>query len=342
MPGLWTRPSTAIPRPDLAGPLMMSGRRLIGLVAHQILVPKLVDKRLDNFDKIDTAELMRLPADARAKAAARNRMDLKRNNDNYACEGHGLELPIPWEDQADRPGEDHEGFAARTIAEWIALNLESTVATMCTGENVWTASGTTGKTVSTAWDVAGGTPYADVQVGVDQLCKACCCDPSDLLLVLPLHGLQFLPINSDYRARMQINTQAFVGRITEAEAAAYFGVGKVVAARGEYNSANRGATASISRLWPNTYAFLCLPAKSQEADLLEPQLGRTFVWPGFGEMASMVLDAGSPGSGYDGLPMAFGSYVDDRHSADVVCVDSWYHAKRFDTTFGYSFKSIGT
>lgn len=342
MPGLWTRPATAIPRPDLVGPLMMSGSRVQGCVGHEIFVPKLVDKSRDNFDKIDATELNRLPSDKRARSTPRNRVDLARATDNYATDGHGLELPISWEDQADRPGEDHEDFAAGTIFEWLVLNHEQAVVTMATGETTWAASGTTGKTVSTPWDVAGGTPYADVQVGKDQLCKANNCSPDDLLLVLPQHGLDFLPLNTDYKSRMQITTQRFAGQITEAEAALYFGVGRVKAARAGWNSANRGAAEVSARLWPNTYAFLCLPAKSKEDPVLKPQLGRTFVWPGFGDMASMIATAGARNSGYDGLPCAIGSYVDEKTASDVVCGDTWYDIKRFDLRYGYSFKSIGT
>ena len=216
-----------------------------------------------------------------------NRITGEFGSANYACEDHGLEMPLDARRQAQyRTFLDLEEGATRILRRNILMAWETRVAAL------WSGMGLTGHNVTTAWsDAANCVPLtADLPTAFDTLEDKCGCDRSELTIVIPRADYAELVATTEVRDRIKYTfpgvQPALLGA---AQLAAMLEVRRVIVPRAAYDSAAEGESESMSQFWAagTIYvALLCDPDDPIEF----PSAARTLLWPGDGATEIPVVE----------------------------------------------------
>lgn len=328
--------TVATPRLDLAGPIRAEDESLDAYIAHQVLPPFPVDQRNGNVPTqlVTDDQIIDIK---HAPKTAYQRVQATLGNATFACEEAGIEEPISAEDYAVLGQDRAEQLAASRAKDIILRQREAALAGAVTG-----AAGETlfsGQVTSAAatWDNASGTPIDDVGT-------------ADEALGLRIgEGLRWLVIGRGVLTKLQKNAQIrteyrrIVGQ-TKAEAtyrkieldilAQILGVDRILLGSGRKNTANAGQTAVKAFIWPSTYALL-LRGVQNPGDLMEPALGRMFMW----DQANLGAEAE-----VEQVDALFGlsieSYRDEAIKADVIRGTEYTHLKVLNSKSAQLIKSI--
>lgn len=222
----------------------------------------------ENYQKLNTTR--------RAENGAYNRIESRFGTRPFECEENGLE-----ERMDDRRVKryasffDAEAAAARTLYYQIMLAHEKRVADLLLDASTFTATN-----VSTSWETTGSSdPLADLDTFATTLQQRCGAPRSQMSLILPLAGWQELR-NSD---AVWSDLKYIDGRITRAgqvKAAAvaeYLEIKEVVVGAASYDSAEEGASASMSALWGSQYGMLAVLGEGGDMEA-SPGVARTLLW----------------------------------------------------------------
>lgn len=142
---------------------------------------------------------------------------------------------------------------------------------------IFNSSNFTPNTVTTVWSNIASLPKNDVEAGKNALRArgiiANC-------LILNWTAFQNLKINTAVQAQVyQLFPEAAkTGTVGIEHLRTYFDVERVLVAGSLYNSAKKNQNAVLSDLWGSKYAMLCRIASGDTADVIEPCIGRTFLW----------------------------------------------------------------
>ena len=97
---------------------------------------------------------------------------------------------------------------------------------------------------------------------------------------------------------------------------AIFGIPKLLIGSGVYNSADEGATLSVSPIWDDDSCWIGVTAEGD--DLAAPCVGRTMQWDAFG-----------------GTGLEWELYTEKQTKTDIWQVEHWTDEKIFDAYFGH-------
>jgi len=266
----------SIYRPDLGVVAMeyLEGEAMsnIGL---QIMPPFAVDEQSSGFPVIPAKALLAVEDTSRAPRGQYNRGDWEYEEGKYATRENGWEEPI---DDRERklferraPGQG-DFIATRRAMGIIVRNQERRVA-----GKLFNASNFTAHAVTNEWDdPANATPIDDVTTGKLAFREQCGMLPNGLVM-------SYTTLERLRRVAQIVDLLKFtfpgidINSVGAAEVARIFNVPRVLVGGAIYDSAGKGLPVNVTDIWDNEYAALVRIA-TERVDLLEPCVGRTFIW----------------------------------------------------------------
>ncbi len=296
MPSPSTSQSTL--RPDLGGSLMEFDLAAdqAGYIGTRVLPVIESMKASGPFGKIPIEQLLQSPDTKRAPGAGYASGDFTFTSDTFTCEEHGFTSPVD-DRQAQMYADffDAELVAAARARNAVMKAYEIRVANLLFNTSTWTPT-----SVTTEWSTAASaTPIDDVETEVQTVYANSGLWPNTLIITKKVfRNLRNVAQIVD-RVKYQGFMDARAGNISVNALSAVFDL-NVVVAGGTNNTANEGATASLTPIWDDEYAMICRVATTN--DISEPCVGRTIHW---GEDGSTI-----------GATME--SYRDEARRSDII------------------------
>lgn len=286
-------PTTAINRFDLSVgygefSLLANMRKFVGL---RVLPPLGVMKEAASFKKVEIESYLTKVEDTRrAPRSAYPRDFFNWTTDSYDCSEHGVEEVI---DDADveRYGDilRAEQLAAMRAIHRVLQRLEYDIAAAVFNTTTWAGAALT-TAVSTPWTtVASATPITDIDAAHDKVNAGCGEDANTLVLtkkafraILRADQVTNLLKYDASTVLLQLNSGQNSNLVREVMSGLHelLQVEQIVVARGFQNTADRGQSASLSRIWDDTMAMLCVVNDDGFGGDLEdprPNIGRTIL-----------------------------------------------------------------
>lgn len=277
------RPSSAAQRPDLEAVLFEAADQPSGFIGLQVMPIFEVDEVNGQFPVIPPEVMFSVPPTKRTDRGAYQRSDWTWDWDTYQCLENG------WEEKID----DREValykryFNAELMSGRRALNIVLRNQEKRIASAVFNASNFTVHDVSNEWDdAANAVPIEDVKTGRKAIHDAIGVEPNTLIITYST--FLDLGVVDSILERIKYTTPAVQrGSIQVALLAQAFGVEKILVAGSLYNIAKKGQDASLSALWSDEYAMLCVTSDSPMLGEL-PCIGRTFLWLGDSPSNSVI------------------------------------------------------
>lgn len=269
--------ATTLQRPDLAALAWEYNLNapMRGFIGTQILPTFGVPEQSSDYPVIPIEAILKIHDSQRTPRGNYNRSDYEFETDTYACKENG------WEELVDDVERklysrffDAESVATTRAMDVILRNQEKRVASIVFA----TGNITNCANVSTEWSTASGcTPRADVMDAKDTLRKATGIVPnagacSYTVLNNLMHAKEILEAFQYTQPLVTLPTQAQINILAQ-----YFGLDYLFVGGAQYDSAKKGQTFSLSDIWDDEY-FLLFAKASDAPNLMEPCLGRTFLW----------------------------------------------------------------
>lgn len=267
--------SSAIYRPDLGiSVLEYAEGPTMGLIGTIVMPVFPVNKQSSSYPVVPKEALLKLPETARSPRSNYNRGDWEWERGIFSTVEHGWEEPV---DDTERELLDLEApGAADLVAALRGSNIIKKGQEKRIADTIFNASNFTAHAVTDEWDdVANATPIDDVKTGKLSFRSACGMLPD--ALIIAYSTFENLKNCEQIVNRLKYTFPGIdLNRMTSAQLAAVFDVPQVLIGGAVYDSAKKGASASISDIWSNEYAALVKIAK--RGQFAEPGVGFTFLW----------------------------------------------------------------
>lgn len=268
-------------RPDLAASFeeydLESSRA--GFIAHQILPTFETASQAGTFGKIPLEALLANRETRRAPGAGYSRDDWEFETDSFATEEHGAEEPVDDREAAIYKNYfDAEQFAAARAKDVVLRNAERRVADMVFNATTYTGAALTTAIVNEWDDLANATPITDVEAATRKIW-----DGTGLwgnALILNKHVFRNLRRCAQIVDLLKYNGIVDVrpSKITPSMIASILDLDYVLVGEAAKNTAKKGQTATIGKVWSDEYVSVARICTS--GDIREPGLGRTFYFTG--------------------------------------------------------------
>ncbi len=236
-----------------------------------IASPKLTDK----YFVFDKGNYLRSIADLRASGSETVGANYTLSTDSFSCDQYGVHMDL--DDYVVGNADaalNIEVSTTQYITEQLLLKREQVFAAAAFTTSVWTGSTTGGDiTPGTLWSAASSTPIKDIKDQIDSVESKTGRRPN--MLVLGKDTYTALATNADLIERVKY-TQT--GMLTPDLMAALFGVESVHVPGAIVNSANQGATDSLSFVFGSNDAALYYVPPA--AGLMTPSAGYMFNFTG--------------------------------------------------------------
>lgn len=266
----------SIYRPDL-GVVAMEylDSEAMSNIGLQIMPPFPVDEQSSVFPVIPAKVLLSVEDTSRAPRGRYNRGDWQYEEGKFSTRENGWEEPI---DDKERklferraPGLG-DFIATRRAMGIIVRNQERRIAGRLFNEANFTAHA-----VANEWDDAElATPITDVVTGKLAFREQCGMLPNGL--VISYTTFEKLKMAQQIRELLKYTFPGLdINNIGVAEIARIFGVPRVLVGGAIYDTKGKGLSVDTADIWNNEYAALVRLA-TDRLDLIEPCVGRTFVW----------------------------------------------------------------
>lgn len=205
----------------------------------------------------------------------------KVSTDTYYCERFAVHKDNEWLDEDDAPPSvDLRQDSIDWLANQAMIKGDILFAATCWQDGTWTTdydgvSGTPSTNEFKQWDASGSDPQANIEVLKAAIRALIGKQPNTLIVGEDVHTT--LVTHSVYRDAVKHTSETNSGKM-HAGPAAFFGVENYIVARGQYNSAAEGQTATMVPLCDADDLLLCY---------LDPNAGKksmtafkTFVYSG--------------------------------------------------------------
>ena len=241
--------------------------------------------------------------DGRSPGAEASEIDFQLSSDSYYADDHALEAAVPDEerDNADSPLQP-EIDRTEFLTDKILLNQEIALAARLRDPAVIPNIDVTA--ASTAWDVAGADPVADVEAARAAILTATQQLPN--ILVLPFSVYTKVRNSAAVKDRVKYTSASAPGA---GELAALFDVERVLVARAVRNTAAAGQEPVMQPVWGKDVLLLHTPPR---VTLKSVVAARTFMWT--------QAPAGSRG-------VSVQTWREERRKATLVRVQKYYDIK---------------
>jgi len=231
-----------------------------------------VGKQSDKYFIYTKADTTRTDARERAPGTEAPTRDFTLSTDTYFCNVKSIGYNISEQIRANSdPAIDLEEDAARVLADDIKMRIEVDFATAAFATSIWDTN-VVGTTDFVKWSNAASTPLEDIATGVETIEAATGRTPNKLLVGAAVW--RHLKNHPDVIARISNDTTR-IG--THALLAQLVGVEQVIVSKAIRNTADEGATASISRILGSN---ALLAFVDPNAGVKSVTAMKTFVWSG--------------------------------------------------------------
>jgi len=264
---------TVIQRPDL-GQLVMefiTNAPTMGYIGLEVLPIFTTSEQTATYPVIPKEALLSLQDTKRAMRGKYPRSDYVFEEGYYATSENGWEELVDDRERRLYANKfDAEMVAVKRATDIILRSQEKRVADL-----VFSSTNFTANSVTNEWDdSANATPIDDIKTGKETIRAASGMLPTDLII-------SYSTYEDLKRCDQIIDLLKYtfpmidMNQMTTAQLAKVLDVQRVLVGGAVYNSAKKGQDASIANLWSNEYAML---TKISSGDLMEPSIGRTFLW----------------------------------------------------------------
>jgi len=213
--------------------------------------------------------LLNVPETCRAPRANYPRDDWEFEMGEYDTAEQGIEEPV--DDVEAKQLErffDSEVVGTQRTINAIILGREKSIAT-----TLFDPANFTPHEVATEWSNPASTPILDILLARIAVHNACGIDPDTL--VVTSRTFDNLRLNTEVLERTKYNREESI-RLTPEIVANVLNVKRVLIGSAVYNVAKKGQEASLSQIWSDEYAMLCVTSEGK--DIKSPCIGRTFRW----------------------------------------------------------------
>lgn len=266
---------SAIYRPDLGTVAFeyVEGETM-GLIGLEVMPLFPTSKQSSTYPVIPKEALLKIPDNSRAPRGKYNRGDFTYERGKFDTKEHGWEEPI---DDTERSLFDQESPGTGDfVATKRAVKINMKAQEKRIADTVFNASNFSAHSVTHEWDDASNAvPITDVNTGTLAFRLQCGMLPSALLIAYSTF-VNLKNVDQVVNRLKYTYPGIDINKMNSEQLAAIFNVPRVLVGGAVYDSAGKGLDASISDLWSNEYAGLVKISQGQ--DLLEPGLGRTFLW----------------------------------------------------------------
>ncbi len=266
--------ATTLQRPDLKALLMEFLEKQAEFIGIRALPYFDVEEKEAEYPVIPVEALLNVPDTKRRPRGNYHRDDYEFETDTYNCVENGHEEPVD-EVEARMYARffDAEEVATNRAMATILRTQEKRIADM-----LFNAGNFTAHAITNEWDnnhYSDAIPITDVNTGRQAIHDACGLEPN--ALIIPYKTFHHLGQMSQILDKIKYTYSALawdtIGPKVLAEA---FGLDQVLVGKAMYNAAKKGQSVSLSAVWDDEYAMLCVVKDGK--DLKEPCVGRTFRW----------------------------------------------------------------
>lgn len=240
------------------------------LIADLVMPRTTVGKQEFKYYIYTTEERFTIPSTLVGRKSRPNEVEFGMTEATASTQDYGLEDPIPNADIENAPkGYNPKEHAVAAIEDLIALDREKRVADL-----LFTSANYGANTASpaTKWNAASGsTPIDDILTALD----APLMRPN--ALIFGQQSWRSLSTNADINKAVHGNS-GDSGIATRQQVAALFEVQEVLVGLGRANTARKGQTASLTRVWGDNVA--CLYRNPSATPRGGVTFGLTFQWGG--------------------------------------------------------------
>jgi hypothetical protein len=235
-------------------------------IAEQVLPPHGVDSLEVKYLLFTREDSSRIPDTEMAADGEANQLKYTKTAVTVDLEPDGLFDRIPVEElESQSDGGDDELDTIESLTDGMLMKHEKRVSDLLMTAASYAS--TNKVTLANAWtDHSLGTPIADIQTG-----KRACARPPNVMVMdeVSWDALTRHPDIVEFLGGMNREGMPNTGKVAE-----YFGLENVYVGKVKYNSANEGATASYSYIWPTGIVLIARIA--QEPKRGELTLARSY------------------------------------------------------------------
>jgi hypothetical protein len=284
---------TATPRLDLLGPIYQEGMPEEAYVAHKILTPMVIQKRIGAIPSFLFTDAQALSIKHSPKTGFAT-IQSKLGQNTYECKEAGIEEALSFEDyeilSRDRAWEIITRKLVHTVLRSRDYALSQAIFS-ATGESTFATNLVTASAVWAGGSSSTGLPLDDVQTAKLKIAKQTG-QPGNAM-VIGYEGYVNLCKNAQVRTAVRANfgwagskgASAPALEIPTADLASLFGLDEVIVAPGVVDNNGDGqANKDLSFIWnavtatgTTGYAFVFRKSRNPN-DVREVALGRTFVY----------------------------------------------------------------
>ena len=250
-----------------------------GFVGLKALPAIGVGKDHATFSKMPAAAFLAPIEDTvRAPKGGYRRDDFEWETDSYATEDHGVEEVL--DDRTIRMYGSE--IRAETIHRNRAINrvlmaFENAIAAAVFNTGTWTGDSLT-SAATAKWDVPASAVPVDDLLAATEAVEATCGETPNTLIITKL------ALRKARRTEQFIGELKYSGKDDPKDLGAieglrtYFQLSNILVANGFKNTADKGADATLSRLWNTTMAMVCHVSNSGDIEDPTPTVGWTVMW----------------------------------------------------------------
>jgi len=239
-------------------------------IADQIFPRVPVAKQSDKYFIFDRSSFLRDQAQPRAPGTRAQRADYAVTTGSYQCLPWALAHPIPDETRknADAPLKP-DITGAQLVTDALLLSQEIRVATLVTTSTNWAYSAC--PTDTGGWLVNSSEPLTDIDNAVNAVVKAIGRKPN--LAVMSWDVWRKLKMHPDLTELVKYTRPG--GQVQPGDVGSWFGFDKVLVGAAIKDTAQEGATASISYVWGDG---MWIGYVTPTPALMVPSAGYVFEW----------------------------------------------------------------
>jgi hypothetical protein len=237
-------------------------------IAEEIFPIVPVEKKSDLYFVYPKQAWFRNRTGPRAPGTKFPRADYPITTASYVCVNDALAKEIPDEVRANSDAPLRPDITATNfVTDGLLLGLEKRVADIITGSSNWAAASTAG----TLWSNDSSDPWGNIDTCVNAVVSSLGTEPN--VAVMSWDVWRHLRQHPDFLDRVKYTRPG--GRVEPEDLRSWFGFEKVLIGRSLIDSAQEGASASMSYVWGND--FWC-GYVTPTAALETPTAGYVFRW----------------------------------------------------------------
>lgn len=312
--------SNAIPRGDIYAAIMENDPAANVYIATELFRPFSVTEIAGAIGVIPAESMLSRQNTARSPQSGYNRSTWELEDIAFRCKENGHEeLKDDSQAKQYRNYFDFETVLGKRGLHIVLREQEFRVRDLCHDTGTFTGATNT-LDITNEWDdSANADPKGDIATGMKAIRDKCGLTAN----VLQIAWSSWWDLSHcDQILETLKYTEKPKGLLPTEALAAALGVERIVVPNLVYNSADKGQAKSISDIWTNEYAFLCVAA--EDDDIQQPCVGRTL---SFEE---------------DGGLMTIEDYRSEEVRSDVIRARQCTQEKRFFTECGFLYTNVTT